>query len=122
MESIIDIVPGRDAGHVAGPFPSEVSITEQDYVGYFRNEYGEELVFVRQPGVAGGTLYHSDVGWEPVAVNGPPRLEDLFEGRLVDPNGRPRTTPTAGEGEDRIILNLPEALWLAACWQATSTG
>lgn len=45
MTRIIDIVPGRDAGHVAGPFPSDFPIADGDYVGYFCNAYGEELVF-----------------------------------------------------------------------------
>ncbi|WP_241845641.1 hypothetical protein [Streptomyces silvensis] len=35
-------------------------ITDKDYVGYFMNEYGEELVFAQRRGEKTARLWHSD--------------------------------------------------------------
>jgi hypothetical protein len=107
MTRIIDIVPGRDAGHVAGPFPSDFPITDRDYVGYFCNAYGEELVFVQRKGEATAMLLHSDCDWQPITLDGPPKR-----------GGPPLPVLTVGQGDEAVILNEAEAVWLTACWLA----
>jgi hypothetical protein len=116
MTRIIDIVPGRDAGHVAGPFPSDFPIADGDYVGYFCNAYGEELVFVQRKGEATATLLHSDCDWQPIMIDGP-----LGRGgpELPTATGGSYQLLTVGKGDQAVILDEAEAAWLTACWQAT---
>ncbi|WP_234386597.1 hypothetical protein [Streptomyces sp. ERV7] len=40
------------------------AITSDDYVGYFLNEYGEELVFAQRRGEKAARLWHSDADWQ----------------------------------------------------------
>jgi hypothetical protein len=60
---IIQILSNSDVTHLAGPFPEEYLPTADDYVGYFMNWYGEEMVYVGTLGASKATLYHSDLGW-----------------------------------------------------------
>jgi hypothetical protein len=46
-------------------------IGDHDYVAYFENEHGEQLIFVREPRAKHGVLLHSDLEWEPKPVAGP---------------------------------------------------
>ncbi|AXQ55924.1 MULTISPECIES: hypothetical protein [Streptomyces] len=39
-------------------------ITARDYVGYFLNEHGEELVFAQRRGEKTARLWHSDMDWQ----------------------------------------------------------
>ena len=51
------------------------------YLGYFVNEFGEQLVFVHDDGDAHATLFHGDVDWEPYRVTdagGRPDAGDLI--------------------------------------------
>lgn len=91
---IIDIIVGRDVGHHAGPYPEALLPGPADYVGYFINEFHEELVFVQKPGEPTGLLVHSDCGWDPQPVR---------KGRCVD-----------------LILDGQERDWLACCWKASA--
>ena len=116
MPRIIDIVPGRDVGHVAGPFPSDFSIADGDYVGYFCNAYGEELVFVQRKGEATATLLHSDCDWMPITIDGPPKPRGPH---FSTGSGGSYQPLTAGKGDQAVILNEAEAAWLTACWLAT---
>ncbi|WP_143765261.1 hypothetical protein [Catenulispora acidiphila] len=36
-------------------------IGDHDYVSYFENEHGEQLIFVREPRAKHGVLLHSDL-------------------------------------------------------------
>jgi hypothetical protein len=116
MTRIIDIVPGRDAGHAAGPFPGGFPIADGDYVGYFCNAYGEELVFVQRKGEATATLLHSDCDWEPITIDGPPKRGGP---QLPTTSGASYQLLTVGTGDHAVILNEPEAAWLTACWLAS---
>jgi hypothetical protein len=55
---IIDFLPGQDAGHAAGPLPEDLVPGQDDYVGYFTNEYGEEIVVVQRPNEPFATGIH----------------------------------------------------------------
>jgi len=66
----IDIVAGRYDAHVAGAYPADQLPGPDDYVGYWRNVHGEELVFIAKPGQPDATLVHSDLDWGPVPVVG----------------------------------------------------
>jgi hypothetical protein len=63
------------------------------YVGYFENMFGEVMIFVRESKSPTAMLYHSDMDWEPVVVEG-------------------------GYAPD-IVLNESEMMWLRACWLGT---
>ncbi|GIF97524.1 DUF4365 domain-containing protein [Catellatospora citrea] len=93
---------------------SEMSGAEfdpSDVVLHFINEHGEDIVFWQCRGEGFATLLHSDLGWVPEYV-GPEMLRfERFESQpgLGD-------VPVLGE----TILNHAEALWVAACFAATS--
>lgn len=93
MKHIIDIV-SRPSFQSAGPYPEELIPDSTDYVGYFRNDCGEELVFIQRKGQEVATLVHSDLGWEPVQV---------MMGRCYE-----------------VILNGDEKEWVATCWKASA--
>lgn len=92
---IIEIVAGRDVGHSAGPFPEKTLPGPDDYVTYFCNSVGDELVFVQRPGELTASLFHSETDWIP-------------------------TTICAGEPEG-VMLDPPEWLWLKASWDASAS-
>lgn len=113
---------GRNAvlahlGEMAG-----VVFSPSDHVLHWVNEYEEQLIFWQRPGESHATLLHSDLDWDPVPIT---------PGKLLIPGGSP---PGLKFGEDfpedlrrmapfpvvgGIILNMPEALWLASCFSAT---
>ena len=96
MTRIIDVVPEREVGHVAGGFPADLAPNAQDYLGYFTNQHGEEIVFIQTPGEEMARLIHSDYDWEPVAVR-------EVEGMPVF----------------ELILDEAERSWLYGCWAAS---
>ncbi|GAA2339571.1 hypothetical protein [Streptomyces cuspidosporus] len=80
-------------------------ISEKDYVGYFLNEYGEELVFAQRPGEKTGTLWHSDADWEPYPVGDHSiKIGVPMDGVIT---------------VEDLIINRPEATWLSACLAAS---
>ncbi len=90
-------------GEMAG-----VEFGPSDIVQHFVNVYGEDLIFWQRQGEGFATLLHSDLDWHPQHI-GPEHLH---------PDGQPGLFPgvpvVAG-----TILNTAEALWLAACFDAT---
>ena len=104
-------------GEMAG-----VDFDPSDQVLHFVNEYGEDLIFWQVKGEDHATLLHSDLDWEPRLIT-PDSLR--FAGGLTERLGTETEmpeglrsladVPTVGD----VILNLPEAMWLAACFSAT---
>jgi hypothetical protein len=92
---------GEMAGTEFGP---------SDIVLHFVNEFGEDLIFWQRRGEGYATMLHSDLDWEPRYV-GPEML------RVDKPLGLPGLGPVPTIGS--VILNMPEAMWLAACFGAT---
>ena len=81
--------------------PAPAPVIEQRpgrYIAYFKNAFGEQLVFVHDDGEADATLYLGDVDWEPR--------------RVSDANGLPDVAD--------LILNREERTFLCACWIATA--
>ena len=64
------------------------------YFGYFQNRFGEQWVFVYDPGRRVGELRGGDIGWETVVI--------------VD------------GGEADVKLGKAETAWLRACWNAAT--
>ncbi|MFI6097999.1 hypothetical protein ACIA8G_20775 [Lentzea sp. NPDC051213] len=89
-------------------------IEDSDYVSYFVNEYGERLIFVRRSKKA-AVLLHSDLGWDPKTVAGPPRSGGADQELAPGVRRFLGDVPVLGD----IMLNHPEALWLKACLAAT---
>jgi hypothetical protein len=85
-----------DNAHVAdcGPPPS-LEATDK-YVGYFENPYGEQWVFIGDPGTGKAVIRGGDVGWT-----------TEHEISLQDP------CPD-------LILNEPEKLWIITCFMGMS--
>ena len=75
--------------------PHEWTNRDGRYYGYFSNQYGDQWVFVYDRKTRAGTLYGGDTGWE-------------VEHHVVEGN------------VPGLVLELPEAHWLAACWQAAT--
>jgi hypothetical protein len=94
--------------------PNLSPIDPEDYVGYFTNVAGEQLIFVANKN--GATLYHGDFDWGPQAVGTlstaeleafratfPPAMHGLIHDLLPDAQ-----------------LDDAEWAWLEACWQAST--
>jgi hypothetical protein len=80
-------------------------ITDEDYVGYFRNEYGEELVFAQRRGEKTARLWHSDADWRMFRVGEHSiRVDGPVDGMIV---------------VDDLIINRAEATWLSSCLAAS---
>ncbi|MGW0595425.1 DUF4365 domain-containing protein [Streptosporangium sp. NPDC002607] len=92
-------------GEMAG-----VEFGSSDIVKHFVNVHGEDLIFRQCRGEGYATLLHSDLDWKPEYI-GPEML------RFDTPMGLPGhgSAPTVGG----VILELSEAMWLAACFRAT---
>ncbi|MEU3019513.1 DUF4365 domain-containing protein [Nocardiopsis sp. NPDC007018] len=84
-------------GEMAG-----VEFGDTDQVLHFVNVYEEVLIFWKRFGEPGATLLHSDLGWAP---------QHITAGDF----GTVMSVPTIGD----VVLNMSEALWLMACFQAT---
>jgi hypothetical protein len=84
-----------------------VEPTRDRYVGFYENEYGEQLVFLRESG-GEPMIYHGDFGWAPVPANWPERFNS--PGVSLSPW-------VSGE----LVLNQGEALWIAACLEASGS-
>ncbi|WP_406353473.1 hypothetical protein [Streptomyces sp. NBC_00658] len=80
-------------------------ITDKDYVGYFMNEYGEELVFAQRRGENTARLWHSDADWEMYRVGDHSiRLDGPMDGMITVAD---------------LIINREEATWLSSCLAAS---
>ncbi|MFE5840218.1 DUF4365 domain-containing protein [Streptomyces niveus] len=114
---------GRNAvlahlGEMAG-----VTFSRSDHVLHWVNEFDEQLIFWQRPGEVHATLLHSDLDWNPVPITPSglllpggslPGLE--FGGDYPEELRRLTPIPIISG----IILNMPEALWLASCFSATA--
>ncbi|MER7565305.1 hypothetical protein ACGFWE_27800 [Streptomyces sp. NPDC048523] len=80
-------------------------ITDKDYVGYFMNEYGEELVFAQRRGEKTARLWHSDADWKKFLVGDHSiRLDGPMDGMITVAD---------------LIINREEATWLSSCLAAS---
>ncbi|WTO36086.1 hypothetical protein OG399_17665 [Streptomyces achromogenes] len=80
-------------------------ITDEDYVGYFMNEYGEQLVFAQRRGEKTTRLWHSDADWEMFLVGDHSiRLDGPLDGMITVSD---------------LIINREEATWLSSCLAAS---
>jgi hypothetical protein len=103
-ERVLGIPLVEHAGH---SFPGDVSLepNRDRYVGFYENQHGEQLVFLREPG-GEPKVYHGDFGWAPLPAEWPERFTS--PGVSLSPW-------VSGE----LILNQGEVLWLAGCLQAS---
>ncbi|MER8003352.1 hypothetical protein [Streptomyces sp. NPDC095613] len=80
-------------------------ITDKDYVGYFMNKYGEELVFAQRRGEKTARLWHSDADWKMFLVGDHSiRLDGPMDGMITVAD---------------LIINREEATWLSSCLAAS---
>ncbi|WP_077796263.1 hypothetical protein [Streptomyces sp. JHA26] len=80
-------------------------ITDEDYVGYFRNEHGEDLVFAQRRGERTARLWHSDADWEVRRVDDHSiRLDGPVDGMITVSD---------------LIIDRSEATWLSSCLAAS---
>lgn len=86
-------------------FPADVDLepSADRYVGFYENEHGEQLIFLRERGEQ-PKLCHGDFGWAPVPAVWP---EKQRFGSLAP--------WVAGD----LVLNQGEVLWLLACLEAS---
>lgn len=105
-ERVLGIPLVEHGGH---SFPDDVPLepSRDRYVGFYENEYGEQLVFLREPG-GEPMIYHGDTGWTRLPAEWPQRFKS--PGVSLSPW-------VSGE----LILNQGEALWLAACLEASGS-
>ncbi|MEU3710469.1 hypothetical protein [Streptomyces catenulae] len=80
-------------------------ITGKDYVGYFLNEHGEELVFAQRRGEKTARFWHSDADWQMVRVGDHSVRVGSAMGGVI----------TVGD----LIIDRNEATWLSSCLAAS---
>ena len=77
--------------------PPRIEEQPGQYLGYFENEFGEQMIFVFDQSTGTGLLYADDAGWEtPYAV-----VDGVAPG---------------------LVMQSAERLWLWACWEAATAG
>ncbi|MFD4010756.1 hypothetical protein ACFWRX_05185 [Streptomyces albidoflavus] len=80
-------------------------IAARDYVGYFLNEHGEELVFAQRRGEKTARLWHSDMDWQLFRVGDHSiRVGEVMDGVVT---------------VDRMIIDRTESTWLSSCLAAS---
>jgi hypothetical protein len=91
--------------HGGERFPADVDVvpSADRYVGFYENQHGEQLVFLRERGEQ-PRLYHGDYGWNPVPAVWPERQR---LGSLAP--------WVAGD----LVLDQGEVLWLISCLEAS---
>jgi hypothetical protein len=92
---------------------SSSAVGDWDYVGYFINQHGNQLVFVQRPGEAQAVLLHSDLRWQPEQISPDAFRLGVDDAAASSVFGR---VPIIGD----VILNQAEALWLTACFEASA--
>ncbi|MFJ5925254.1 hypothetical protein ACIQF6_21870 [Kitasatospora sp. NPDC092948] len=80
-------------------------ITSKDYVGYFLNEHGEEVVFAQRKGEKTARMWHSDMDWQLIRVGD----HSVRVGEVL-----PGVTTVEG-----MIVDRTEATWLSSCLAAS---
>lgn len=75
----------------------EDTLETSEYIGYFRNQHGEQWVLAYDFDIETGIVCGGDAGWE--------RLHTFVDGR------------TPG-----LVINDEERAWLLACWLAVNVG
>jgi Domain of unknown function (DUF4365) len=107
---------------------ADIELDPQDWIQHFVNEHGEDAIFWQRPGEAFARLLHADLDWESREIT-PEMLHfdtirdfmeahgdhELLRGVQI-PEGMqiPKIATVGG-----VILNEPEAYWLAACFGAS---
>jgi hypothetical protein len=77
--------------------PPRIEEQAGQYLGYFENQYGEQMIFVFDRRSGKGRLYAGDAGWEP--------SYGVVDGVVTE-----------------LTLGPEEGLWLRACWEAATAG
>ncbi|MFF8695344.1 DUF4365 domain-containing protein [Streptomyces sp. NPDC015144] len=113
---------GRNAvlahlGEMAG-----VVFDRSDHVLHWVNEFDEQLIFWQRPGEPHATLLHSDLDWNPIPIRPSGLLLPGAWAQGLDlggdfPEELRRSMPIPFISG--VILNMPEALWLASCFSST---
>jgi hypothetical protein len=103
-----DTPPVNDAPPAIEPLLARLcggTVTGEDYVGYFMNEHGEELVFAQRPGEKTARLWHSDADWQVFRVGDHSiRVGGALDGMIT---------------VDDLIIDRAEATWLSSCLSAS---
>jgi hypothetical protein len=89
----------RISNHHAPAYGTPPQIEERpgQYLGYFANEFGEQMIFVFDRASGRGKLYSGDAGWDkPYKV-----VDGLARG---------------------LSMRLEEKMWLLACWVAATSS
>jgi len=77
--------------------PPRIEERPHQYLGYFENEYGEQMIFLFDQDNGTGMLYAGDAGWE--------TPYEVVDGVAIN-----------------LVMNREELLWLQACWKAATFG
>ncbi|MFD8965889.1 hypothetical protein ACFV0C_12960 [Streptomyces sp. NPDC059568] len=81
------------------------AITGEDYVGYFLNAHGEELVFAQRRDEKTARFWHSDADWQMFRIGDHSiRVGGVMDGMIT---------------VDDLVINRSEAAWLSSCLAAS---
>jgi hypothetical protein len=83
---------------------ANLTIAPTDYIGFFVNRHGEQIVFLQRPGQPHATLVHSDLQW----------AHKTITPAMMRSGGTGQTMAERAPGIGEIILNAEEHAWLGA--------
>lgn len=98
---------------------SGVAFDQADYLAYFENLFGEQIIFRQERGKPAATLLHADLGWDHYDIT----EEDIAFTKSAPEFHRAGTgTPSGGADSTRptirsILLSTSERMWLEACFE-----
>lgn len=125
----------NDHADGCGPPPSFSNRDGNKYHGYFKNQFGEQFVFVYNRDTGTGVLYGGDCDWKTEMPVAEMPYEEVVT-RMIEKSGLPRAEveklfdQLPLQSMHRLpsgnfvvvpgwIIGRDEMTWLAACWQAT---
>ena len=112
--SPIITIPNRDK---AAP---SLNYEDYVYVSYFENDYGEQMVVVLDK-IGDAWLYHSDMGWEAVALPGGvvwnPAATLIEMGLCQVKQAHKLGLDVRDSSPPVMVLRAEELEWLSVCWE-----
>lgn len=89
-----------------------------DYLAYFQNIFGEQMIFVQKRNEDAATLLHSDLGWTPVSISS----EDIAFTKPAQEFPMQKPDVILGQPMEKwalndVILSKAERMWVEACFE-----
>ena len=102
---------------------SGVQFDITDYLAYFENLFGEQMIFQQKRDEEAASLFHSDLDWDPISIT----ARDVAFNKPAPKFLRKKRTPKdLMRAENKmltimdVILSKAEFMWMLACFEESS--